>query len=95
MPRQETPVEQHWREREEREVERQKAATTTITVTVEGGLVQCVEGIPPGVTVRVLDFDIEGSSVDVIEVVGSAFGSLAMEDVYTSMEQIARAEETA
>lgn len=29
----------------------------TITVRVEGGLVQDVEGIPAGVTVRVIDFD--------------------------------------
>lgn len=28
-----------------------------ITVRVEGGTVQSVEGIPPGVTVRVWDFD--------------------------------------
>lgn len=31
-----------------------------IVVTVEGGVIQDIEGIPPGVTVRVLDFDTEG-----------------------------------
>ncbi len=32
-----------------------------ITITVEGGVVQAVEGIPAGVTVRVLDFDTDGA----------------------------------
>jgi hypothetical protein len=31
-----------------------------ITVTVEGGVVQSVDDIPPGVTVSVLDFDTDG-----------------------------------
>ena len=31
-----------------------------ITVTVEGGVVQAIDGIPAGVTVRVLDFDTDG-----------------------------------
>ena len=29
----------------------------TITIRVQDGFVQAVEGVPPGVTVRVLDFD--------------------------------------
>ena len=33
---------------------------TLITVTVEGGVVQAIDGIPAGVTVRVLDFDTDG-----------------------------------
>jgi hypothetical protein len=33
---------------------------SVITVTVEGGVVQAVDGIPAGVTVRVLDFDTDG-----------------------------------
>ena len=32
-----------------------------ITVTVEGGVVQAIDGIPPGMTVRVLDFDTDGA----------------------------------
>ena len=32
-----------------------------ITVTVEGGVVQSVDGVPRGITVRVLDFDTEGT----------------------------------
>ena len=34
---------------------------TLITVTVEGGVVQAIDGIPPGMTVRVLDFDTDGA----------------------------------
>jgi len=36
-------------------------ADKIITVTVEEGLIQSIEGIPPGHTVRVLDFDTEGA----------------------------------
>ena len=32
-----------------------------ITVTVEGGVVQGIDGIPAGVIIRVLDFDTEGA----------------------------------
>ena len=31
-----------------------------ITVTLEGGVIQGIQGVPPGVTVRVLDHDVEG-----------------------------------
>ncbi len=31
-----------------------------ITITMEGGVIHAVEGIPNGVTMRILDFDIEG-----------------------------------
>jgi hypothetical protein len=31
-----------------------------ITVTLEGGVIQGIEGVPPGVTIRVLDHDVEG-----------------------------------
>ena len=34
---------------------------SVITVTVEGGVVQSVDGVPRGITVRVLDFDTEGT----------------------------------
>jgi hypothetical protein len=36
------------------------AAPKLITITIEGGVIHGIEGIPPGLTVRVLDFDIEG-----------------------------------
>ncbi len=36
------------------------AAPKFITITMEGGVIHGIEGIPPSVTVRVLDFDIEG-----------------------------------
>ena len=37
-----------------------------ITVTVEGGIVQAIDGIPPGVIIRILDFDIEGAQENAI-----------------------------
>lgn len=40
-----------------------------IVITVEGGVIQDVEGIPPGVTVRVLDFDTEGCDEDTMNIV--------------------------
>ncbi len=39
---------------------------TTVTVTVEGGVVQHVE-VPPGVRVVVKDYDIDGSESDLAE----------------------------
>lgn len=33
-----------------------------ITITVEGGLIQNIDDIPEGITVRVMDFDTEGIS---------------------------------
>jgi len=35
-------------------------SAAVITVTVDGGVVQAIDGIPPGMTVRVLDFDTNG-----------------------------------
>jgi hypothetical protein len=32
-----------------------------IIVTVEGGVIQAIDGIPAGITIRVLDFDTEGA----------------------------------
>ena len=32
----------------------------TIWVTMEGGIIQSVDGIPEGIRVRVMDFDVEG-----------------------------------
>lgn len=36
-------------------------SSSVITVTVEGGVVQAIDGIPAGVTIRVIDFDTEGA----------------------------------
>jgi hypothetical protein len=36
------------------------AAPKLITITMEGGVIHGIEGIPPGLTVHVLDFEIEG-----------------------------------
>lgn len=33
-----------------------------ITITVHGGLIQHIAGIPEGVTIRVLDYDCEGEA---------------------------------
>jgi hypothetical protein len=41
--------------------EQSAKAVTVITVTVEGGVVQAIDGIPAGVTIRVLDFDTDGA----------------------------------
>ncbi len=38
----------------------------TITVTVDGGLIQDIDGIPPGVAVEVRDYDLEGNDTDVL-----------------------------
>ncbi len=43
--------------------ERDKAPTV-IDVIVEGGVIQDIIGIPKGVTVRTIDYDIEGSDPD-------------------------------
>jgi hypothetical protein len=37
-----------------------------ITVTLEGGIVQAIDGIPPGVIIRILDFDIEGAQENAV-----------------------------
>lgn len=33
---------------------------TTITITVEGGVIQDIKGIPKNTKIKVLDFDIDG-----------------------------------
>jgi len=35
-----------------------------ITITVYGGLVQDVEGVPAGVTVQIIDYDNQGPDTD-------------------------------
>jgi len=41
--------------------------TTTITVSIRGGVAADVQGIPPGAVVEVLDYDIEGFEDDLLE----------------------------
>jgi hypothetical protein len=48
-------------ETEQPPAERQQPAPHTVFVVLEGGLVQEVRGIPPGVEVHVVDYDIEGA----------------------------------
>ena len=54
----------------------------TITITLKGGLIQDIEGIPKGVGVVVMDFDVEGVTLERIqtledgtEYIRSAWGS--------------------
>jgi len=37
-----------------------------ITITMDGGLIQSVDHIPPGILVKVIDFDIEGADPETI-----------------------------
>jgi hypothetical protein len=37
-----------------------KPITKTITITMEGGIIQHIAGIPLGVRVKILDFDTDG-----------------------------------
>ena len=39
----------------------------TITITLKGGLIQDIEGIPKGVEVVVMDFDVEGVTLERIQ----------------------------
>jgi hypothetical protein len=41
--------------------EEQEPSSHTIYTVVDGGLVQEVRGIPPGIEVHILDYDIEGA----------------------------------
>jgi hypothetical protein len=47
-----------------------------ITVTVEGGLIQEIENIPPGISVLVMDFDTDGTDED--EVTKTTEGDLCV-----------------
>ena len=42
-------------------------AKCIIYVTVQGGLVQDVRNVPPGIEVRVIDYDIEGAEAQCVE----------------------------
>jgi hypothetical protein len=39
----------------------------TILIVVEGGVIQDIEGIPPGVQVVVRDYDVDGSEENIVE----------------------------
>lgn len=51
-----------------------------IIITVEGGVIQSIDNIPPGVTIKVQDFDTEGSTED--EITESENGETYVESVY-------------
>ena len=54
----------------------------TITVTMQGGLVAGVAGIPPGLRVRVLDLDAEG--MDEADLVTLPNGTQAIENSWAA-----------
>jgi hypothetical protein len=55
---------------------------TTITVTMQGGLVADVNGIPRGVRVRVLELDVEGMDED--DLVKLPGGKQAIENIWAA-----------
>jgi len=59
-----------------------EAALKTITVTVQGGLVTDVDGIPPAYRVRVLDLDVEG--MDEVDLVRLPDGRQAIENIWAA-----------
>lgn len=54
----------------------------TITVTMQGGLIADVDGIPPGVRVRVLELDVEG--MDEEDLVTLPDGKQAIENIWAA-----------
>lgn len=54
----------------------------TITVTMQGGLVADVDGIPPGCKVRVLDLDVEGMEEE--DLVTLSDGKKAIETIWAA-----------
>ena len=54
----------------------------TITVTMQGGLVADVDGIPPGVRVRVLELDVEGMEEE--DLVTLPDGKQAIENIWVA-----------
>jgi hypothetical protein len=54
----------------------------TITVTMQGGLVADVDGIPPGCRVRVLDLDVEG--MDTEDLITLPDGQQATENIWAA-----------
>ena len=54
----------------------------TITVTMQGGLVSGVAGIPPGLRIRILDLDAEG--MDEADLVTVPNGTQAIENIWAA-----------
>ena len=61
---------------------RRKGHRKTITVTMQGGLIADVDGIPPGMRVRVLELDVEG--MDEEDLVTLSDGKQAIENIWTA-----------
>ncbi len=61
----------------------QTPATCEITVTVEGGVIQSIDDVPPGVKVTVLDFDTDGVPDEETEVANDE-GQRAVVSEYTA-----------
>ena len=59
----------------------------TIYVTVDGGLVQNVTNIPPGIEVVVIDYDVEGADEECLEV-SPLDGELCCLSLYTAEEGV-------
>ena len=53
-----------------------------LTVTMQGGLVADVDGIPPGLRVRVLELDVEGMAKE--DLVTLSDGTQAIENIWTA-----------
>jgi len=62
------------------------AGTAPIIVTVEGGAVQDVSGIPRGLTVQIHDYDVDGADCDEGDLDRDADGSLYATDTYEGRE---------
>lgn len=60
--------------------EQLNCAPHCITVTVEDGAIQGIEDIPPGVIVRVMDFDTDGVDADTLSVTDA--GEFYIESIY-------------
>ena len=59
-----------------------KGEPKTITVTMQGGLIADVDGIPPGVRVRVLELDVEGMEEE--DLVQLPDGKQAIENIWAA-----------
>ena len=62
------------------------ATAAPIVVTVEGGAVQDVTGIPRGMTVQIHDYDVDGADCDEGDLDRDANGSLFATDTYEGRE---------
>lgn len=60
-----------------------------ISITVDGGVIQAIDGIPPGVQIHVMDFDVNGPSEEDVAEMGlkqNAEGEYYSEGVWTHGE---------